>query len=73
MLRSKEENIPRVHCDDLSVEDFIEKYQIPNKPVIIEGLADDWPAMSKWSFKYFYEKYGDVEFEVGEDEIGTPV
>lgn len=73
MLRSPEHNIPRVHCDDLSVEDFLEKYQKPNKPVIIEGLAEGWPAMQKWNFKQLYQDYGEVEFEVGEDEIGTPV
>ncbi|CAI2370959.1 unnamed protein product [Moneuplotes crassus] len=72
-LTDPEENIPRVHCDDLSVEDFIENYQIPNKPVIIEGCADDWPAMKSWNFKQLYEDFGEVDFEIGEDEIGTPV
>lgn len=72
-LRSSEENIPRIHWNDLSIEEFKEKYEIPNQPVIIEGLADDWLAMDKWNFSQFYEDYGDVEFEVGEDEEGIPV
>ena len=29
--------------------------------------------MDKWNFSQFYEDYGDVEFEVGEDEEGIPV
>jgi len=72
-LEEEEYNIPRVHASDLSYDEFIEQYQIPNKPVIIEGLSDDWPAMQKWTFKQLYQDYGDVEFEIGEDEIGTPV
>ena len=72
-LNSEDMNIPRVHTNDLSVEEFIEKYQIPNKPVIIEGLADEWQAMKKWNFAQLYEDYGDIQFEVGEDSVGTPV
>ena len=72
-LNSETLNIPRVHCDDLSVEEFYEKYQKPNLPVVIEGLADNWPAMEKWTFNTLYKEYGDVQFEVGEDQDGNSV
>ena len=73
MLRGGEHNIPRVHCNDLSVEEFVEKYQLPNQPVIIEGCADHWPAMEKWNFKQLYKDYGDSSFEIGEDQDGNPL
>ena len=73
ILNSEEHNIPRIHWNDLSVEEFIEKYQLPNKPVIIEGCADNWPAMDKWNFKHLYKEYGDKYFEIGEDQDGNPL
>lgn len=45
------ETIPRERACDLSVEDFIRKYEQPNQPVIITGLIDDWPLykhLNKW-------------------------
>lgn len=72
-LKTETLNVPRVHYSELSQQDFLEKYQIPNQPVIIEGLADDWPAFEKWDFKTLYKEYGDVEFEIGEEQDGTPV
>jgi len=29
--------------------------------------------MDTWNFAKLYQDYGEVEFEIGEDEIGTPV
>lgn len=38
--------------DSISVEDFIEKYFIPEKPVIIESIASDWKARKRWNQEY---------------------
>jgi hypothetical protein len=43
-------SIDRVHTRDLSVQQFIDRYERPNKPVMIEGLSDHWKAHQKWSF-----------------------
>eukprot|EP00164_Ancoracysta_twista_P015423 GFYU01025490.1.p2 GENE.GFYU01025490.1~~GFYU01025490.1.p2 ORF type:complete len:277 (-),score=49.41 GFYU01025490.1:13-843(-) len=42
----KLENIDR--RSNLSLNDFIEQYETPNKPVIITDAAMSWPAMHKW-------------------------
>ena len=43
------ENIDRVAADSLSVADFVERYEKPNKPVILTGyLATHWAAFAQW-------------------------
>eukprot|EP00960_Hanusia_phi_P041938 755226-Hanusia_phi.AAC.3 len=66
-------------CDEMS-QDFIERFEIPCKPCVITGLLDRlsvytlrWPAMHKWSFPYFAEKYGAARFKCGEDDDGYKV
>jgi hypothetical protein len=43
---------------------FYEQYVVPNKPVILTGLIDGWPARSLWSASHFGEAYGDVVVSV---------
>jgi hypothetical protein len=45
--------IKRELCKDLSVERFIEEYERPAIPVVIDGIPEDehWPACHSWTFK----------------------
>ncbi|CAH2073842.1 unnamed protein product [Thlaspi arvense] len=61
------DNIVRVR--GISVEDFVTKFEEPNKPVLLEGCLDDWPATEKWSKDYLTKVVGDVEFAVGPVEM----
>ncbi|CAI2188621.1 6410_t:CDS:2 [Funneliformis geosporum] len=54
------ENIDR--RSNLELNEFIRKYAIPNKPVIITDVVTKWPAFEKWNMEYLVEKYGDVTF-----------
>lgn len=36
-------------CYKLSLEDFNSRYGFPNKPVVIQGVIDSWPASNLWS------------------------
>jgi hypothetical protein len=49
--------IPRVGAD-ISFEEFKEKYWDPEQPVIIQGVADNWPAKN-WSNEELYQKLCD--------------
>jgi hypothetical protein len=62
--------IPRRH--KLARDEFLERYYCVNRPVIITGMMDDWPALRKWSLDYFVEKFGDREVDVqfGRDASG---
>jgi len=42
----------------LSTEAFYENYYLTNRPVLIDGRMDDWPAMTKWTPDYFVERWG---------------
>ena len=45
---------------NISAQDFEKKYVKTNKPVILRGLVDQWPALKKWDFDYFAKQHGDV-------------
>lgn len=42
------ENIERIHVKDITFEDFLLRYEKGSKPVIIEGVAEGWPAWKNW-------------------------
>lgn len=46
--------------DDISQEDFRNKYLIPRQPVVIKNMAKNWPAYKKWTMDYIKEVVGDV-------------
>ncbi|WP_144154925.1 cupin-like domain-containing protein [Paraburkholderia sp. BCC1885] len=48
----------------LSRDEFFEQYYFQNRPVIITGAFDSWPARTQWNFDYFRERCGDCEVEV---------
>ena len=53
----------------LSRGEFLSQYYSTNRPVIITGMIDDWPARSKWNLDYFAGALGDriVEVQMGRD------
>ena len=48
----------------LSRQEFLRDYYTTNRPVIITGMMDDWPAMRKWNLDFFHEQFGEREIEV---------
>ncbi|KAF8665238.1 hypothetical protein HU200_054134 [Digitaria exilis] len=49
----------------MSVEQFIAEVEEPNRPVLLEGCIDGWPALQKWSREYLLEISAGKEFAVG--------
>ncbi len=59
----RHEDIPRVSAKNLTVERFIEDYEIPNRPVIIvDALSEQWPALTSWSEEYLIAHSGAKPF-----------
>lgn len=57
------ETIPREK--GLSLEDFIEKYESRNLPVILSDVVPSWPAYGKWSREWLLQHYGSTKFAAG--------
>ncbi|XP_007948472.1 bifunctional peptidase and arginyl-hydroxylase JMJD5 [Orycteropus afer afer] len=60
-----ESAVPRLYCP--SLEHFRKQFLTPERPVILEGVANHWPCMKKWSLEYIQEIAGcrTVPVEVG--------
>lgn len=50
---------PVDRVETISGEEFQQHFYKPMKPVVINNLAKDWPAYSKWDWNFFKEKVGD--------------
>jgi len=53
MIKNPPKGIQEISYDDydnLNIEEFREKYEKMNKPVIIRGVTKNWPANNKWNF-----------------------
>lgn len=66
--------IARVHTRDLPVVDFVSRFEGPNLPVLIDGLAEGWAAwQGAWEPRALYAAYKDRRFRCGEDDKSRPV
>ena len=54
--------VPRRH--QLSREVFFADYYFQNRPVIITGMVDHWPALKKWNLDYLRSHFGQCAVEV---------
>lgn len=66
-------NIDKINAEDVTVEEFMERYEKPGVPVIISGCAENWDAMSKWNFPDLLKKFKKCKLKVGEDDEGYPL
>lgn len=57
MAQIKTSPIDRVK--NISKEDFVEKYYKPQRPVLIEGLTENWEAFQKWNLDYIQKFAGE--------------
>jgi len=57
---------------NLSRDEFRDEYYAANRPVILEGLMDDWKAMKLWTGDYLKSVAGDRIIEVMTDRKTDP-
>ncbi|AZA78563.1 cupin-like domain-containing protein [Chryseobacterium sp. G0186] len=58
--------------EDISKEEFYEKYLKPRRPVVIRNMAKNWPAYKKWTMEYMKEVVGDVEVPLYDSSKADP-
>jgi hypothetical protein len=48
----------------ISRDEFYETYYFQNRPVVITGTMDDWPALTQWTPEYLKSRFGHLEVEI---------
>ena len=61
-LRGEGAAVPRLHA--LDSERFFGDFYCANRPVLVTGLADHWPALQRWSFATLEREFGAVDVDV---------
>jgi hypothetical protein len=60
------------HHPVVTREQFLSNYYSANRPVLIEGLIDGWPALTRWGPDYMAETVPDAEIQVMVDRVADP-
>ena len=68
---------PPSRCDidrrrNLTRAEFVSDYLIPGKPVVIDGLIDDWAARTEWTRTRLIERYGARSLPVRRSSTVSP-
>lgn len=58
--------------DDISREEFREKYLKPRRPLVIRNMSKSWPAYEKWSLDYMKEAVGDITVPLYDSSKADP-
>lgn len=56
----------------IGAREFHERFVVPETPVILTRLIEDWPALQRWTPSYFQERFGHVQLEAERLEKGVP-
>ena len=56
------DDIERVKAEDMSVEQFVHNFEIPNRPVVIQNAVKGWSAFEQWTDDYLVSVCKDSQF-----------
>ena len=65
------DGLSRIAYNEVSVDEFRDKWEKAEKPVVITGVTDGWLAQEKWTFARILKKYRNQKFKCGEDDDGN--
>ena len=66
------DSMERVHCADVSVAEFVARWERPCKPVVIDGLVSE-PVAALWQPARLLHDFSKVKLKCGDDDFGNPV
>lgn len=62
-------SIPRIVRP--TYDEFLNEYDLPQKPVVITGATSDWKAMGLWTHEWFGQTYGSVDVPLSRERTHT--
>ena len=57
---------------DVPNREFVEKYVRGSRPLVLTGLAADWPALHRWTPQHLKERFGRFEIEIQDKRSSDP-
>lgn len=57
----------------ISRDDFYSDFVRPGKPVVLNKMTDEWPALRKWSSEYFKSRDSGVELAVKQGDVSKGI
>ena len=48
---------------DITLAEFVRRFERPRLPVVLTGLCDPWPAAERWKLDRLLERFGDHKFK----------
>jgi len=67
------DTVERINGTQVDIEDFRERYEHRELPVVITHTMKHWQANEKWSLERLTKKYRNQKFKCGEDDDGYSV
>lgn len=53
-LDYRPDNCERINVNKISKEEFIERFEMKYRPVVITGICDSWKCIEKWNLEVNY-------------------
>ena len=58
--------------DSVSRDEWLERYVSQGRPLLLTGMARDWPALQRWTPQSLRERFGSCEVEIQADRNADP-
>jgi len=56
----------------VATDEFVERYVRGSRPLVLTGVAEDWPAMRRWSPQDLKSRFGHFEVEIQAERSADP-
>ena len=57
---------------NVPLDEFLEKYVVGSRPLVLTDVARDWPAMARWSPQDLRARFGQLQVEIQAERSANP-